>query len=134
MSLLNPSRFDWAKSFLSSTAWNLILKDKESEAFVAFSIPNKCPANEKITCVSEELIKRKELQEEGGKGAMLFASETCNTPESHGVVEKILVSTSSLHVKRKRSKALLVVSEVRRSDKLKDKTTGFKTDACQTKS
>jgi hypothetical protein len=42
---------------------------------------------------------------------MLFASETCNTPESHGVVEKILVSTSSLHVKRKRSKAPLVVSE-----------------------
>jgi hypothetical protein len=65
MSLLNPSRFDWAKSFLSSIAWNLILKDKESEAFVAFSIPNKCPANEKITCVSEELIKRTELQEEG---------------------------------------------------------------------
>jgi hypothetical protein len=49
MSLLNPTKFDWAKSFLNSTAWNLILKDKESEASMAFTIPNKCPANEKIS-------------------------------------------------------------------------------------
>jgi hypothetical protein len=129
MSLLNPSRFDWAKSCLSSTARNLILKGKESEASVAFSIPNKCPENGKISCVSENPLERAEIQTKGGKGDMLSDSEACNTPEFHGAVEKILVSTSSLHVKRKRLKAPLVVFEARRSDRLKIKAMGFKTDA-----
>jgi hypothetical protein len=59
--------------------------------------------------------------------------EACNTLESHGVVKKIPISTSSQHVKRKRSKVPLVMSEVKRSDRLKVKAMGFKTDACQTK-
>jgi hypothetical protein len=37
-SLLNPSRFDWAKNFLSSEAWNVILNDCKGDSF-PFSLP-----------------------------------------------------------------------------------------------
>jgi hypothetical protein len=40
--LLNPQRFEWAKSLLTSEAWQIVLKDKESEATLTFS-PTKMP-------------------------------------------------------------------------------------------
>jgi hypothetical protein len=43
---------------------------------------------------------------------------------------KSSASTSVMHAKRVVSKAPLVVSEVRRSIRLKGKSAGFKTDAC----
>jgi hypothetical protein len=75
-------------------------------------------------------LRRQKFKQKGGKDDMRSDSEACNTSEFRGVVEKNSVSTSSLHVKRKRPKAPLVVSEVRRSDRLKVKAMGFKTDAC----
>jgi hypothetical protein len=50
MYLLNPVSFDWASSFLGSKAWNFILKDRNSEAIVTFSIPKKCPMKLKPRC------------------------------------------------------------------------------------
>jgi hypothetical protein len=46
VNLLNPSRFAWAKSFLESAAWNLIVQDREGETCFTFSIPKDCPLNE----------------------------------------------------------------------------------------
>jgi hypothetical protein len=45
-------------------------------------------------------------------------------------LEKVPVITSALHLKRKRAKAPMVVSEVRRSGRLKDKNQGYKEDSC----
>jgi hypothetical protein len=42
-SLLNPSCFYWAKNFLSSEAWNIILKDNQGDSYVPSFVPNKCP-------------------------------------------------------------------------------------------
>jgi hypothetical protein len=50
ISLLNPSHFEWAKSFLTSSAWNLLLKDKYFEAIITFSVPNRCPVEEELQC------------------------------------------------------------------------------------
>jgi hypothetical protein len=50
LALMNPAMFDWAKCFLTSNAWNLRLKDRSSEAIVSFSIPNRCPVQEKTQC------------------------------------------------------------------------------------
>jgi hypothetical protein len=48
--LLNPSSFDWTKSFLSSVAWSIIMpaNDKETAIFV---VPAKCPVKRKLECV-----------------------------------------------------------------------------------
>jgi hypothetical protein len=53
---MNPGNFDWAKSFLSSKAWSVILKDKEAEAIITFSIPQQCPGKEKIRCAEENEV------------------------------------------------------------------------------
>jgi hypothetical protein len=50
VTLLNPARFEWARSLLGSKAWELIVTDKETEAFVTFSITAKCPVNKAISC------------------------------------------------------------------------------------
>jgi hypothetical protein len=39
--LLNPQRFEWAKSLLTSESWELVLKGKESEATLTFCLPQK---------------------------------------------------------------------------------------------
>jgi hypothetical protein len=44
----------------------------------------------------------------------------------------LCVSTSALHLKKKRAKAPLVVTEVR-SERLKGKSVGFKADSCASK-
>jgi hypothetical protein len=49
-SLLNPTRLDWARTFLSSEGWNVILKENEKETSISFVLPAKCPIK-KIDCV-----------------------------------------------------------------------------------
>jgi hypothetical protein len=49
-SLLNLARFQWVKTLLGSKAWDIILKDKEADVSITFTIPRKCPANEPLTC------------------------------------------------------------------------------------
>jgi hypothetical protein len=51
VNLLNPSRFAWAKSFLESTAWNLIVEDREGEICFTFSIPKVCPSMYPLQCL-----------------------------------------------------------------------------------
>jgi hypothetical protein len=51
--LIFPARFEWARSLLGSKAWEPIIKDKETEGSVTFSIPAKCPINKAISCPQE---------------------------------------------------------------------------------
>jgi hypothetical protein len=53
------------------------------------------------------------------------------TPEKQRDTLHQFVSTSALHQKRKKTKAPLVVTEVRRSDKLKAISHGFKGKHCE---
>jgi hypothetical protein len=52
------------------------------------------------------------------------------TPVAKISADKISASTSALHARRVVSKAPLVVTEVRRSVRLRGKSAGFKVDAC----
>jgi hypothetical protein len=52
---LNPSCFDWAKIFLSSEAWNIIINDAQGEPSVAFTLPEKCPSKRKLDCTISEI-------------------------------------------------------------------------------
>jgi hypothetical protein len=54
-SLLNTSSFDWAKLFLSSEAWDVILNDSRGDTSISFSIPNKCPTKRKLECTISEI-------------------------------------------------------------------------------
>jgi quinolinate synthase len=56
-----------------------------------------------------------------------------STPSQQDKVDKACSSTSALHLKRKHSKAPLVVTEVRRSERLKSKSDGYKVASCQSK-
>jgi hypothetical protein len=53
-SLLNPTRFDWARSFLSFEAWSVILNENEKEVSVSFVLPTKCLVKRKLDCVCTE--------------------------------------------------------------------------------
>jgi hypothetical protein len=118
LALLNPAKFDWAKSVLGSKAWELILTDKDSEATITFSIPNKCPVKKALIC--------EQMEDEEG----LVADEKTPTLEGHHSWENTSVSTSALHIKRKKAKAPLVSTEVRRSERLKKKNLGYKASSC----
>jgi hypothetical protein len=61
----------------------------------------------------------------------VFREDSETTPTKEAIKEKVLVSTSALHLKRKRAKAPqpMVVLEVRRSERLKGKTQGYKADS-----
>jgi hypothetical protein len=154
-SLLNPSRFDWAKNFLSSEAWNVILNDCKGDSS-PFSLPQKCPSKRKLGCVISELseateegsVEKSVAQEETPEGLieasslmhdkeiLLEHSASPGAPamltEAHGNEMltpnpnlcpcKPNATTSALLARRKASKAPLVVTEVRRSVRLKGKS------------
>jgi hypothetical protein len=53
-----------------------------------------------------------------------------STPLQQDKDDKACSGTSNLHLKRKHSKAPLVVTEVRRSEWLKSKSDGYKAASC----
>jgi hypothetical protein len=53
LTLLHPSRFDWAKAILESKAWKMIIRETSSEAKITFSIPSKCPTSAPVECSSQ---------------------------------------------------------------------------------
>jgi hypothetical protein len=122
--LLNSQRFEWAKSLLTSGAWELVLKDKESEATLTFYLPQKCLSKEFPFCSgADSKIEPKPM-----------ALEDEVTPLSAQKMKPCSASSSSIPVKKRSSKAPLVVSEVRRSDRLKVKSKGYKGKSCKTNS
>jgi hypothetical protein len=102
----------------------LVIDDNSSEASLTFSLPSKCSLKEKLKCSAA-----------GEGGVMDSVSDTDDygrmPPEKHGISSTVSASASSLHLKRKLSKVPLVLTEVRRSDRLKGKSLGYKGDSCQ---
>jgi hypothetical protein len=52
--LLSPAHFDWAKTFLTSQAWNLLLQCSNSSLFMSFALPSSCPKNAEVRCSALE--------------------------------------------------------------------------------
>jgi hypothetical protein len=115
--LLNPCRFDWAKSFLLSGAWKLTVSDKHHEESYLFALLNKCPVTSPLLCLSSE-----------------GESEDSFSPHDTSEGSSTTPSKAEIHLKRKASKVPLVVSEVRRSERIKKLNDGFKSQACKEKS
>jgi hypothetical protein len=42
--------FKWAKSLITSEAWKLILKDRETDATITFCTPQACPGIDLQNC------------------------------------------------------------------------------------
>jgi hypothetical protein len=124
LSLLHPSRFEWAKAILESRAWKMMISDTSSETNITFSIPAKCPSSEPIEC---SLTRNDELQVINPSSFGITDNKSIDQQEG-------AVTTSALHRKRAVSKVPLVISEVRRSERLKVKYQGFKSSPCAGKS
>lgn len=58
MALLSPERFDWAKCFISSQMWDIIIQGAKKSHLIPFVIPDSCetvyaPICKLKTCSSE---------------------------------------------------------------------------------
>jgi hypothetical protein len=50
MMLLDPKCFDWAKGFLISTTWKILVNSSPSDDFMDFALPSSCPSGTVIDC------------------------------------------------------------------------------------
>jgi hypothetical protein len=115
--LLSPSNFDWAKSFLASTVWNLFLITAKPKALMSFSIPAKCPENASVLC--QGLVQAAE-----------------NAPGQHTMLELQLEEEGTMsQIKKLKGKSVgpLVETEARRSPRLCSRNLGFKQSSCTSK-
>jgi hypothetical protein len=139
VNLLNPSRFAWAKSFLESAAWNLIVQDREGETCFTFSIPKDYPSMKPLRC-SEIDVSNQVHQEEIASTRKQIVNVTDqdqqrgNATPTKQIASQADVSSSSMHPKRKFAKAPLVSTEVRRNKRIKENHKGFKDSQCKGKS
>jgi hypothetical protein len=137
MVLLDPSRFEWAKALLGSKAWSMIQSDANPELSSVFTLPSMCPVGTGLACsdnlgmdnlsVSDKLnLQLAQVQDPETQHEWAF------TPENNNIGRQLKssASTSMMYMKRKRAKAPMVVSEVRRSKRLKGKSVGYKAESC----
>jgi hypothetical protein len=118
--LLNPKRFEWANSLLRSKAQEMIITETQNEITIEYSLNAKCPVSKAIHCNNAQLDDQSETM--FSQNVIQIEAPHGSTPTKEFVQEKVSVSTSALHLKRKRAKAPMVVLEVSRSERLKGKT------------
>jgi len=122
--LLSPVNFAWAREFLTSNAFKLFNDANVDNGSIEFSIPVRCPTNGKTLCLSE-IVEEKGLEDsEKNKGK---SKET----ELESLERSAIKSTP----KRKGSQTGPPLSdqEVRRSERFKKKSNGFKSSTCTDK-
>ncbi|TVU39446.1 hypothetical protein EJB05_12866, partial [Eragrostis curvula] len=113
--LLTPEGFDWAKGFLISQAWQVLCEEDQDK--LHFKLPDKCPVDSGPLCMKQ----MNDTSED----------EEPVTPPGSYTVTHSANTTSEAHVKKKRCRpAPLVITDVRRSPRIKDKLKGFKADHC----
>jgi hypothetical protein len=142
MILLDPAGFEWGKCLLCLKAWELINSDANPEMSNNFSLPHICPVSTKVGCTvssgqdispntDNNNLQLPEMQD-------LTASDSLDRISSPDVnISKSglnsAATTSSMHLKRKRAKAPLVIIEVRLSDRLKGKSDDYKAGTCDSR-
>jgi hypothetical protein len=134
LNLLHPDKFTRAKSLLESSAWKMVVADREAEICVSFSIPKAWPASSplKFSIAQEEdnhAISPLNLTLDEVNHNDSAPSTMTVTPEyltDSSEVENIV----SVGIKRKLSKVPLVVSDVR-SERIKKTQQHFKSSNCK---
>lgn len=139
--LLNPSRFDWAKSYITSKAWNIIVDQCPEKQGRKFVIPLKCPTEAAPRWVIEEIEEETVDMHVSQQEATLNCETTeqvCTVLEPTTPISQLgstskAATTSTLHMKRKAMKVPIVDSDLRRSDRIKKVNNGFKGKTCMEK-
>lgn len=108
--LLTPDKFDWAKMFFNSPMWHVIKEGTTSKDSLDFFIPDSCPVNMVPLCSQAPTEEERNISTRGKE-----------------VVPEKIASSSSLHLQGKRKdRAPIVGSEVRRSERLHQLNKGFR--------
>jgi hypothetical protein len=112
------------KIVFGCNAWNLILKDKGSDATITFLSPrNTLSMNSSCSATKSEDYPISELEDHPLSNPNDFTTSSKLFPLlKHS-------STSDMHLKRKLSKTPLVVTDLR-SERLKGKSNGFRMASC----
>jgi hypothetical protein len=110
--LLSPNSFGWAKSFLASKAWQIMINSVGRNEIMSFALPPKCPKNAEVHCVSP-----------------LLSQDNVRDLESIGQNEEVgqLEATNASVV------SPVVETEARRSPRIRNHNGGFKHNSCPSK-
>jgi hypothetical protein len=119
MILMDPTRFNWAKSFLESLGSNLVIKDNESRNSFTFCTSKLYPSQGAITCL--------EQSEEEEPDSFFLAPAT---PKHKAICSLPPEDLDNMRLKWKALKAPLVCTKVRRSERLKELNKGYKATSC----
>lgn len=128
--LLSPDKFDWICKFLQSQMWNIIVDGTSHEDLMTIFIPDKCPSSQPLTCIDSDTHLNIPSNDILAPSKFFCTSQgkPTNAPDNGA---HLASSTSALHAKGKRKdRAPLVESEVRRSSRLSCQAQGFKQKTC----
>jgi hypothetical protein len=120
--LLSPDNFGWASDFLSSSATACIFNNQGN---ITFSIPKQCPVITKICDPTEaNNLKGAGSSNEKDKEALIPEIEELDTPTAGNGTKKKRAA---------RRETPIVESQVRRSERVKKDSNGFKPSGCSSK-
>jgi hypothetical protein len=109
--LVTPEKFDWAKQFLNSALWQILIENDSRENSIPFVVPDAC------TIQQAPAYQIAEMDEN---------SDDIILPDW----EKEDVVTPSAPKRKRRGKGVLVESEVRRSPRILELNDGFRNHSC----
>ncbi|CAM0958276.1 unnamed protein product [Alopecurus aequalis] len=114
--LLSKHKFDWAKSFLATQLWRYIVEGTDTSSLRPFVIPDHCPISYEPNCKEYNMLQ----------------DQSMSSPDNTICAYTGTATTSAIHAQRKRKeKAPLVETEVRRSNRLQQLKKGFNKSTCQ---
>ncbi|CAM0909026.1 unnamed protein product [Alopecurus aequalis] len=114
--LLSQEKVAWAKSFLATQLWKYIVEGIDASSLRPFVISDVCPVSQDSMCAENDV----ELEQTTLDKTIYGSAGTA--------------TTSAIHAHRKRKeKAPLVETEVRRSTRLQQLQKGFKKTTCMNK-
>jgi hypothetical protein len=121
-----------------SQSWSIIVTHKSFDNTVSFSVPQSCPTSSMLIYQNTTSLYMEEISDQEAQNAEEDESTngqlTTQIPTNQNIASKSSSSTSALQNKRNLIKAPMVVSEVRRSERLKKQKQGFKASSCPIKS
>jgi hypothetical protein len=98
---MTPEKFEWTKSFLKSSLWDIVLTANDKEQSFSFYIPDKCITEKAPSCKIIELADQ-DPEEEGNE----------KNEQTRNHVEPLPPPAPK---RKRRRKGPLVDSEVRRN-------------------
>lgn len=114
--LLTPDKFEWAKMFLKSPMWHIIREGAQHKDYLNFYIPESCPISEAPIC--------SQVPTGGDEGP--FSSPPKGSPDKEDVPEEIAFCSSTATQGKRKHRAPVAESEVRRSERLQHLNKGYK--------